>query len=559
MPSLTQHGIHLRSQSAGNHKTLCPECSTSRKSQNRRDPCLSVTIEPDGNAVWNCHNCGWSGATITRSTTDIKIRPKLSDTGLPEKAVNWFASRGIGEATLKRNWIGFSGDEVEFPYFRDGQLVNIKYRTEAKRFRQTAGADKVFYGLDDIAGETWAIITEGEMDKLALEEAGYINVLSVPDGAPKAVKDEAVTPEHDTKFSYVWNCKAWLDPLTKIILAVDGDGPGKALEEELARRLGRDRCWRVTWPNLNDVASKDANATLMDHGPEVLREVIDNAQPFPIKSLFDAGQFESETMALYRGEWTRGCSTGWFELDEFMTIRPGELSIVTGYPGSGKSEFVDAVLMNLAREQEWRFAVCSFENPPAEHIAKLAEKYLLAPFWEGPSARATEAEVRQAMTWLKERFFFIRADDESPTIDWILEAAKGAVMRHGVKGLVIDPYNEIDHKRPVGMTETEYVSQILAKVKRFAQNYSVHVWFIAHPAKPQRGQDGKIPVPSLYDISGSAHWVNKADIGLVVHRQYESNRAEIHVNKVRHKVVGKPGMVRLSYNRAIGTYRSDAA
>jgi twinkle protein len=90
-------------------------------------------------------------------------------------------------------------------------------------------------------------------------------------------------------------------------------------------------------------------------------------------------------------------------------------------------------------------------------------------------------------------------------------------MRHGIRGLVIDPYNEIEHHRPASVTETEYVSQLLGKVKRFAQSNDVHVWFVSHPAKMPR--DGNsLPPPTLYDISGSANWANKADLGVVVHR-----------------------------------------
>ena len=149
-------------------------------------------------------------------------------------------------------------------------------------------------------------------------------------------------------------------------------------------------------------------------------------------------------------------------------------------------EFADALTVNLAHQYGWRVAVCSFENPPAEHIAKLAEKHLGLPFWDGPRQRMTEAELQKAMTWAADHFHLIRFDDEAPTIDAILEKARVAVMRHGIRGLVIDPYNEIEHHRPASVTETEYVSQLLGKVKRFAQSNDVHVWFVAHPAKMQR-------------------------------------------------------------------------
>jgi twinkle protein len=207
----------------------------------------------------------------------------------------------------------------------------------------------------------------------------------------------------------------------------------------------------------------------------------------------------------------------------------------------------------LAEREGWRFAVCSFENPPEEHISKLVEKRLRLPFWDGPRQRMSEAELAEASDWVDDHFVFIRADDEAPTIDWILEMAVAAVVRYGIRGLVIDPYNEIEHKRPGTMSETEYVSQLLGKVKRFAQTRGVHVWFIAHPAKMLRDKNGQVPTPSLYDISGSSHWVNKADIGVVVHRTHDGT-TEIHVRKVRFKWVGRQGMATLDYDRATGVY-----
>ena len=105
------------------------------------------------------------------------------------------------------------------------------------------------------------------------------------------------------------------------------------------------------------------------------------------------------------------------------------------------------------------------------------------------------------------------------------------------------------------MTETEYVSQLLAKLKRFAANHSVHIWIVAHPVKMQpNSETGKMPVPTLYDVSGSANWLNKCDLGIVVHRDFENSRAEIHVQKVRDKWIGQPGQVTLNYDKASGRY-----
>ena len=107
------------------------------------------------------------------------------------------------------------------------------------------------------------------------------------------------------------------------------------------------------------------------------------------------------------------------------------------------------------------------------------------------------------------------------------------LFSYGIRGLVIDPYNELDHQRHSSMSETEYVSQMLTKIKRFAQHNDVHVWFVAHP-KQLQGWKGE--APNLYDISGSAHFVNKADCGVVVHRVRNEDGPNDKVRKWRERV-----------------------
>lgn len=572
--TLLAHGIRPRSFDVGDQKMRCPKCSHTRK--NKSDPCLSLTIDSESGGVWHCHNCGWSGNVPSRRPSFApaprrtrKPEPPTKPTGdglqpLPANAVQWFASRGISDATLARygiawgqKWIPAASAEVgaiAFPYRRGGELTNIKWRAQGKHFAQEKGAEKIFYGVDDVTGDE-CIIVEGEIDKLSLAEVGIFNVLSVPDGAPKIVKEQTPNPDDDAKFSYVWNCRDVLDRCKRVILAVDNDGPGQALEEELARRIGKEKCWRVTWPDSNDVACKDANDVLLAHGAEVLAECIREARPYPLESLHEWSEFRGEIYALYHGQRSRAFPTGWDAVDAIYRVREGSLTVVTGYPGSGKSEFIDALMMNLSRQFGWRHGVCSFENPPDDHFAKLAEKYTGKPFFDGPTPRMSETEVETALSWISEHFYAIRFDKEAPTIDNILENARAAVMRYGIRGLGIDPYNEIEHRRPANMTETEFVSQVLGKVKRFAEAHGVHVWFIAHPAKPAR-EGGKLPVPTFYDVAGSAHWVNKADFGLVVHREREKQppETEIYVRKSRYKAVATEGMATLRYDKVTGRY-----
>ncbi|CAK0787500.1 hypothetical protein CVIRNUC_010720 [Coccomyxa viridis] len=633
---LARNGIYLKHYAPAQYNALiCPTCKGGSSSEES----LSVKIEEKGeSAVWKCHRgtCGWEGGCSLLSDSPAAPahgrRAGASETGLvsmsrkrksevakrpntahlrplSQRTQDFFAARGISPSTLQRNGVRETPQgDIAFLYFRDGEVINIKYRSLDKRFWQVPGAEKILYGLDDVRDSGEVIVVEGEMDKLALEEAGITNVVSVPDGAPRQVKEGGLPPpEEDTKYLYLWNCRAILDQAVRIVLATDSDAPGQALADELSRRLGRDRCWKVRWPApaaakagaledttatsadvhpLNGISSpgdaqqqqqqpptaaddgrrKDANEVLMKDGHEALWQCLQSAEAYPIRGLFRFSDFLDEIWTLYDNEDTAGhaVSTGWLEVDRYYRVVPGELSIVTGVPNSGKSEWIDALICNLAQQHGWSFALCSMEKKVKDHARQLLEKFVGRPFLDPQQARYGEegsrmgaGDVEKGLAWLDDRFHVIRyEDDELPSVDWVLDLARAAVLRYGIRGLVIDPYNELDHQRPLHMTETEYVSQMLTKIKRFAQHNDVHVWFVAHPRQLQgwRGDP-----PNLYDISGSAHFINKADNGIVIHRNRDPDKGalkhvKVLVRKVRNKAAGTIGDCTLEYDRATGRY-----
>ncbi|KAL8214618.1 hypothetical protein R6Q57_004067 [Mikania cordata] len=567
------------------YRFVCPMC----KGGESNEKSLSLLIAQDGNAaLWNCFRakCGWSGNT--RASADVKssynrmniITPKVKNIrGITVQELKleplchdlreYFAERMISEETLQRNSVMQRRYEnqtvIAFTYKRKGELVSCKYRGLAKKFWQESDTEKILYGLDDIEGASDIIIVEGEMDKLAMEEAGFRNCVSVPDGAPPQVSTKDLpSQEKDIKYQYLWNCKEYLEKASRIILATDGDLPGQALAEELARRLGRERCWRVTWPSKNQNEHfKDANEVLMFMGPAILREVIESAELYPIKGLLNFRDYFSEIDAYYHQTFNFdiGISTGWKALDDLYNVVPGELTVVTGVPNSGKSEWIDALICNLNHSVGWKFALCSMENNVREHARKLLEKHLQKPFFDVRYGKNVEKmsleELEAGKQWLTDSFHLIRCENDSlPSVKWVLDLAKAAVLRYGVNGLVIDPYNELDHQRPSNHTETEYVSHMLTSIKRFAQHHSCHVWFVAHPRQLQQW-NGK--PPNLYDISGSAHFINKCDNGIVIHRNRDPDAGamdlvQVCVRKVRNKISGTIGDAFLEYNRTTGEY-----
>jgi twinkle protein len=563
LKTFSDFGIQVPGGRSGEVDVTCPQCSPTRKKKHAK--CLSVNVEK---GVWLCNHCGWSGG-LTEGEKRLEVawrkpqfrRPDPLPEKPPENGVAaWFTERQIPRQVLERNRIAARRvympqvedhvTAIAFPYYRGDELINVKYRDREKNFRMEAGAERVLYGLNDIAPER-CVIVEGEVDKLSVETAGIVSCVSVPDGAPsETAKDYA------SKFAFLEADKDRLEAVKEWIIAVDSDGPGKRLEDELSRRLGREKCRRVTWPN----DCKDANDVLRSFGPDVLRECIENAEAFPLAGVFEIADISDRIDHLYSHGWEKGVSTGWDEVDRFYSVRPGEFTVVTGIPNSGKSNWVDALLVNLARQHGWNFALFSPENQPLEdHMARMCEKWAGAPFADGPTPRMDRESLRLSKEFVGKHFTWILPDDDSEwTVQTVLDRAKALVFRRGIRGLVIDPWNELEHAPPNGVTETIYTGQVLKHIRQFARHHGVHVWIVAHPQKLYRDKEkGNYPVPTLYDISGSANWRNKADNGIVVWRDFKdtSRSVQIHIQKIRFRQIGTLGMAQLSYQSATQTYR----
>lgn len=536
-------------------KALCPRCSHTRKKATQK--CLNVNTET---GVWHCWHCDWSGkARDSAASNGIRhplpktyTKPPPLNPALSQGALRWFIERGITPEVLQRNRIttaavfmpqlGHEVTAVAFPYYRGGEAINCKYRDREKNFRMVAGAERLLYGYDDIQPTT--IIVEGEMDKLACEVAGFVNCVSVPDGAPAANAKNL-----ETKFDFLDDAR--LQEVTHWIVAVDNDAPGQRLQEELTRRFGPEKCKLVTWPE----HCKDANDVLMQHGPITLRECIEAARPMPIVGVFGAEAFSDEFLRMYDEGVPRGLSTGWDAVDKQWRIQTGQLVVVTGIPGHGKSEWVDALCVNLAQDHSWQTALFSPENYPVRlHLMKLAEKYVGKPYNPGPNERMTKAEAARAIDWIQGYFHWIMP--QHPSLDEIMAKARALVFTRGIRVLVIDPWNEVEHARPAGMSEVEYVGHGLMQLRRFARTHDVLVIVVAHPKLLEKDSKGRYPVPTPYDISGGAMWRNKADNCLAIYADPadEKGAVQLHVQKVKFKLFGQIGIVHLSWDRPTGRY-----
>jgi twinkle protein len=547
----------------GQHRYKCPWCSPERR--NKRDTSLSVNRNEE-RIIYSCHHCGADGIIVMREThrryekvkprEDIIERRKREDfDDIDDRHQDWLSERGISASTAHRySLIGYDkgGDLlVGFPYYdRDGNVVAVKQRFTTEKKFLCWQSPQTFFGLRHLKKGDNLYIVEGEMDVLAMAEAG-INAVSVPNGAPVKVVEGKIDPSEDGKFKFLWDAKEYIDAADRIFIATDQDGPGEALAEEIARRVGKGKAWRIKFPE----GIKDSNDCLVKLGKAALKKATEAAQPWPVQGLYDAEHFRDMVWELYEKGVGKGESVGYPSVDEFYTIVPGQVTICTGIPSSGKSEFIDQVMVNLATDKGWRFGICSFENEPRLHIAKLMAKRAESHFFEGPTRRMSNEEYKAAFDWVQEHFAFVWQDDGAlANLDSILDRLRVAILRYGIRGAVIDPYNFIS--RDVrDKSETEWISDMLTKVKAFAMGHGVHIFFVAHPTKLQRGVDGKIPVPGGYDISGSAAWFAKADCGITVHREKDNPLvAQIHVWKCRFGWVGKQGSTNLLYNPSTTCY-----
>ncbi|QDP55024.1 MAG: putative bifunctional DNA primase/polymerase [Prokaryotic dsDNA virus sp.] len=524
MKTFNDFGIDVGNKSTGKIKTKCPKCSHTRK--NKRDKCLSVDLDQ---GLFNCHNCGFSGTTKFQVKPDF-IKPVEIKINLSEKIINWFLKRGISKSTLI-NWkIGESIEYfpqvqekrncINFNYYRDNKLINVKYRDGQKNFKMVSGAELIFYGIDNVKAMDKVFIVEGEMDALSLHESGIYSVCSVPNGASKG----------NQRLEYLDNCFEYFKNKKEIILCTDNDSPGIALRNELARRFGSYRCKYVDFGDY-----KDPNEVLINLGQEKLREVLKSAKNFPMEGVLNVSDIWNDVLS-YNENGVKNYSIGLPNSDSFFKMELGQWSVVSGIPNSGKSDVMDQICCNLATRYDMRCAMFAPESFPYEgHIKRIANKL--------NETNCKNDELNQTKDFIQDHFYWIKIDLENLTLNGILNAFKELVFQKGINVCVIDPWNMLDHS---AQRDHSYIGKALSLITQFCQQTNTHLFLIAHPRKIE-SENGSYKKPTLYDISGSADFFNKAYNGLIVYRcigqktKFDSDIVKIYVEKVKRKENGQLG------------------
>jgi len=525
-----QHDLEV-----GKTQGTCPLCSHTRKPENKKAKCASYDWE---RGLGTCHNCDTSFQLHTyqrKGASDkVYVRPQheVAITIPDSKVVDWFADRGISKQTLQDLRVtegpefmpqtGKSENTIQFNYFISDQLINVKYRDGRKNFKLYKGAEKIFYNINSIIGYDACVIVEGEMDVLAMHEAGVTNVISVPNGATL----------NSNNLDYLDNCIDYFDDKEKIILAVDADEPGQALRQEFIRRLGAEVCYLVDFDDC-----KDANDYLVKYGKSALRNVISNVRPVPLEGVSTLKDIEDELKDFVKNGFKPGFQIGLKNFDSIFSTYTGQFITVTGVPSSGKSDFVDQMVVGYNQLYGWKTAYASPENQPVYlHAHKLMRKH-----WQDmPSVGDIGGDKWSQVTeHVNDNYFFI--DMDKYNLEAVLRKGAELVKRKGIKCLVIDPFNKVRDVNAHSDDVNRYTMDYLAKIEAFCKKYDVLTFIVAHPTKMYKGQDGKMEEPTMYNIKGGGEWYDASYHGLLVHRDYDAKTTKVKVLKVKFQNLGENG------------------
>ena len=519
----------------------CPECSLNSK---RKNP-IDLEYYPDTKRAF-CHKCQTTLFEYKpyERKKEYKVPEWRNKTNLTDKAVKFFTSRMISQETLIKMGV-FSDieympqfekqvDVICFPFFIDEKQVNIKFRGAKKSFKLVSGAELIWYNFNALKNNNELIICEGEMDALTWVENGYDNVISVPNGA-------------GNNLEYLDSSIDLFNEIDKVYLSTDVDAPGIQLRDELIRRLGADKCYLINFKQ-----HKDSNEYFINEGGIKFKELINDSKQAPIKGIVKIESIHDDILELYEKGEQPGLNIDQIEVDKFITWELGRLAVVTGVPQSGKSEFVDSIVVKLNLLYGWKAAYFTPENYPLKyHYRKIHSKLSGQKFHK----ETDTTDFYSIYEHVKDNFFYIMNED-SMTAKSVLDSAKSLVKQKGIKILVIDPYNKLDHDISNNMSETQYVSKFLDDIIKFSQFNNVLLFLIAHPTKMMKGD-----IPTLYNISGSANFNNKTDYGFTVHRLSNedgsmNNNVQIHWQKIKFRHLGQQGVSQLTFNINNGRYES---
>lgn len=525
----------------GVRNSTCPLCSAERKKNTQK--CLSIHWD---SGLAKCSHCGEviQLHEFEKKNKDIKYKiPEWSNqTKLSDKVVKWFENRGISQFVLRLMKInegihfmppnqyenkGREKNTIQFPYFRNGNIIDVKYRAGDKTFNLFKGAERMPYNLDNIQGQDTIYCVEGELDVLAVMECGIHNVTSPPNG---------FTERGNVNLDWLNNDVEHFINAKKLILAFDQDTPGKNGTKEFIRRFGAHKCYLV---DLKDC--KDSNDFLIKYGKDKLKQTLQEHKEIPLENVSTYNDYKDKVRDFFLNGMPKGYVTDTLKgLDSNFSTNFGQTILVTGAPSSGKSEVVDQMVLSYALKYGHKIAFASAENKPNQlHHQKLIRKLTgIAPTEKKHFNSAFEA----CEQFIEDHVTMIDIDN-GYDLENVLLKAEELVYRKGVRILVIDPFNKIPYKGNVesvtGNRTNDYTNKYHQLIHNFKVKLDALVILVAHPVKLPKLENGKRAIPDFYDVKGGGEHYDMCEHGLTVVRDYDLDLTLVRTLKVKFVHLGE--------------------
>jgi twinkle protein len=403
------------------------------------------------------------------------------------KVREWLIGRGLTEQTIDEFKIGEQlrdGKSIAvFPYMRDGELVNVKYRDvdDKRGMRQESGAEPCLFGWHLIDPKVRTVaITEGEIDAMTLHQVG-MPALSVNAGAG----------------NHQWIENDWdrLERFSEILVCFDADDAGRKGAHEVVQRLGIERAKPVKF------GAKDANQWLQDGAcGEDFHAAAKEAKPLDPDELVSIADFFGQVKALLYPAAEAKLMPVLLLGDRYQNsfeFRPGELSVWTGINGHGKSLMLNQVLLGLMHQGE-KVCVFSGEMTPTTQAKRLLKQATGLD-------RPTPAYIDATADWVRDRMWLFNVAG-SATIARLIEVFRYAARRYGIGHFVIDSLmmTDVPEDGPGAFSAQKQAVQNLAG---FAKAYRAHVHLVAHPRKVKDEREA----PGKLDVAGSGKITDGAD------------------------------------------------
>ncbi len=482
---------------------------------------------------------------------------KLIDSSFPTDITEFFKKRGVSLKTvhdLGVKWcVRTYGTKEEhwiaYPSYHNGEIFCIQYRSpKEKKFFMSVGTKPMPFNADAAIGEETIIIVEGQNDVIAMQEAGFSNVISPCNGCESKM----------SQFEELMNSN--FASVKHVVFAGDTDEAGLKFRKAIFKLFGEARCSVCDWeynPTSNEdlgisseaYAAKDANEMLLERGPEAIEWCIAHAWEPKIENVEMVSDTEAALDAYYEEGMPKGYSAKIQRMDHLVRFAPDMMHVVTGYPGCGKSTWVCQIASSLSINYHWKVAYFSPENfPVARHLTQMVKAITGKPF---DKMKMPKMEYENCKNYLQDNIYHISGN--LAAIEDILHAAEQLIIRHDIKLLVLDPFNYIDLPTIPGANDTQKISMVLKLIVLFTHKWHIQTIIVAHPRKP--GNDNKSNKPSEFDIAGSQDFLNKADEVLILYRDTTKNLTFVRNAKCRYSELGQLGTIALSYNPSNGRFQ----